>query len=824
MPIRVQHLLLASMLILSLLSKGQQYRVEGRVVSLTNEPLVNVMVRLSGEQTVFYTNDEGSFSIPSDEQPKTLQVRAQGYEPKQFSLEYNYKEHLRITLNRILVEPFNADSIITKTIANRKLNELQTANYRGSFYKKNRGFIQKVPFEIPRLSGLYLPSQKDTGLIYTSERISNFSYNSLYHFKEEIVQQQEGGVLAVKDWNFLPDFDLSLYHNKVYFRRISRRGYYSPIGSKAFSYYQFTPLGTYYEGARKVYLIGFSPQRSYEAVMQGFIALYDSTYEIAYTDYTISPETQLEFTDSIHVKQNYGYVNDAYTLFNQRLDYRVDLVGFIGLYEIDLYYTQMEYISGDELDIERGPSQMRDSIIASWPDSSWRDLRAVPLLPKERYLLTHQNNNPKLKRLFPQDDLGLFEATNWKPYKIGYKKYYRRFGRYSIYANPLYYALGFNTVEGLYARYDLPIVFHQPSGSSITITPEIRFGSADNRLKYKLGFSWFYDLTEPNQLEIEFGQTYVQFNEDQPILPVINTFYSLFLGTNFLKLYQKDYVKIGHKWELFNGFDITGSFEYAHRKPIFNRTLYTITGDRDNYTFNNPVRAPDIFSNGFREHYALTGELNIFYRFNQLYKVVNGRKININISTKTPTLYLKYRKGFDSPWSDTKYDFVEGGITFSTVIGNIGFSSFDISTGKFLTNQKVPFIDYKHFNGVQTFFLQPTVNRSAQIKQFSTLPYYDFSTNNTFFELHYEHNFDGFLFSKSRYLRYSNIHSLVGFNYLNNYTQRPFLEFFLGLDNILHAVRIEFVGGIENFAKFNPSLRLGVDFDYLYYRKNKVKF
>lgn len=814
-------LTVAAFFIFQVYGFGQQLEINGRILAADKTPINNALLIAGENQNVFYTNEAGVFSINLTEQPKNILIKAQGFEPILFSLEYNFNEFLEIIMSAVLPQTFDADSIITKAIAQRRLNEIQTQAYKGSFYKKNKAFIKKVPFQLPAISGLYVPSKSDTGLVYTSERASNFSYKDRYHYKEEIFAQQEGGFLSVKDWNNISDFHLNLYQNKIFFRNITSRGYYSPIGSSALSNYNYTPLGIYYEGKRKVYLIAFSPQRPYEAVFQGFLALYDSTYKVAYADFNISPETQMEFTDSIHVKQTFGYKNDKYTQLNQRLDYRVTLLNYVGLYEIDLYYNTFEYLNLDAVIIEKGPNKSREKIDVFKDQSIWDTIRAVPLVPKEYELLNNQNNNEQLKNLYPENELGLFADYRWKTYRAFYRKYYRRFKSYGIFVDPFYYALGFNTVEGPYLRYDLPITFYKKK-SNITLTPELRYGFSDNRLKYRLNINWFYDFKEPNEFDFEVGRVYNQFNDDQPILPSINSFYSLFLGINYLKLYQKDYVKVGHKWELFSGFDVTGSFEYADRSPLQNTTGFTLTGNPENYTFNNPVYPPFIYSNGFAKHQALTGEVSVFYKFLQLYQIINGRKTNIKV--KTPQLYLNYRKGFQTTISNTNYDFLSGGMSFGFRVGNIGYSNFDLSGGKFLTTKSLPFVDFKHFNGVQTFFLQPIVNRSTRIKQFSTLPYYDFSSRDAHFELHYEHDFDGYLFSKSRYLRYSNIHSFVGFNYLNNYEQDPFLEFFVGIDNVFHALRIEFAGGIENFAKFSPTIRFGVDFDYLYYRKNRVKF
>lgn len=801
--------------------KAQPTACKGIVLNAQNQPLAEALIQFSGSEQLWYTNEQGQFDIPLDYRPKTLFIKAQGFIPKSISLEYNYGERLTIYLSPIEASSFNADSIITKAIGRRLLNEINYTSFTANFYKKNRGYIKRVPFNIPVLSGKYVPRTSDTGMVYFSERYAHLVYKNRNRYKENIIGQQQAGSLIVKDWNFAGDFDLSLYHDKIYFRKITQRGYYSPIGSVGKSYYQYTALGTYMEQGKKVYLIGFSPQRPYEAVTQGFLALYDSSYQVAYAEFNISPETQLEFVDSLHITQNFGYVNERYTMLNQSVAYRIDLLGYAGTYQIDLFYDSLQFAPETSLEIRDSEVQHLNREQVFEDSLRWYNYRPVPLKSKEAKLLKKKNTNAQLKWEFPENDSALFEEFQWKTHELLYSKYYRQFKHYSIELDPIYFALGYNTVEGAYLRYDVPITFYRKKGN-FTLNPELRYGFADNRLKWRLSSSWFYDLLEPNQFDFEFGHVVSQFNEDEPILPVINSLYTLFLGNNYLKLFQKDYVKASHKWEIFNGFDINLSTEYAYRYPSFNRSFFTLTGTEDDFTFNNINHPPEIFSNGFAPHHALTAELGLFYRFKQLYQIINERKYNLKVLT--PEVYFNWKKGVPTDLSETNFDLISGGIGFITTVGNIGVSKFDISGGGFVNKENLPFVDFKHFDGVQTFFLQPVEDRSARIKQFSTLPYYEYSTNKAYIEIHFEHDFEGFLFSKSRYLRYSNIHSIIGMNYLNNFTEPQFVELFFGLDNIFHALKIEFAGSFDNLGQFNPALRFGVDFDYLHYRKNRAMF
>jgi len=411
-------------------------------------------------------------------------------------------------------------------------------------------------------------------------------------------------------------------------------------------------------------------------------------------------------------------------------------------------------------------------------------------------------------------------------YKNFYRGYTLRQNNWYLDLPAFYRGLGYNAVEGPYGRYVFRVGNIQ-NQEEWSLESQLRYGFADQRLKPSFTLVHNTNFKKAHSFKLKGGTDYRQLNEDEPILPVLNTAYNLLLARNYLNLFGKDYLAFEFNSQPSVGLAISTSLEYAYRYPLYNNTDLSLVNSNANFDSNNKDFSNNISAQGFDAHQALSFKFNFSYQFKQLYEVryrqrfqdlYGGRQ---NLQQRAPKLYYDFRAGIPTAFSSTNYIFQRFGLQNSFRWGNIGLSQFDISVGGFLLAENVPFIDYQHFDGVQVFFLQPSTERSAMIKQFSSLPYYNYSTNASFIELHFEHSFDGALLSQVNFIRPYKIHSLVGFNSLHLKDRRAFIELFFGLDNIFKILRLEFIAGIDNFQGIRPAMRIGFDFNYDYYKRNR---
>jgi len=121
------------------------------------------------------------------------------------------------------------------------------------------------------------------------------------------------------------------------------------------------------------------------------------------------------------------------------------------------------------------------------------------------------------------------------------------------------------------------------------------------------------------------------------------------------------------------------------------------------------------------------------------------------------------------------------------------------------------FSEYQHFIGNQTLMAMPKHYATA----FQLLPYYAYSTQQSWQQLHYSHNFGGFLFSKIPLLKKLNFQEIAGYRLLNVDGRNPYMEFSFGLDkigwNIYRFVRVDWVINYEPGKESRNGFVIGVD-------------
>ncbi len=797
---------------------AQPRSLEGQVRNSSGLPIPYALIQDINEKEPIYTDSLGNFSLPANSQKHTLKAIAPGYIPKTIVLPFNYREKLLIYLDTISGKnDFNAYELVRQARFKREENEKKYSSYRAKALKTSKAEINKVPFSFWPVSGWLLPSAKDTGIVFFSEQISEQRYYNNYSFTDSVSRFQGAGTLSLPDFTYLTDKDFSFYHNKIFMPELGYSGYFTPLSDRALQHYNLKPIGSYRDGKLIVYRIGFKPKKYGTPAFQGYFDIYDSLFTVAYANFSFKASSHLKGMDSVRVEQLYYYDNDTYRKAFQVMDFHLTINGFKGHYNSSVYYKEQEYFEAPP-SVRAGNEVLHiDSGSVSDNSKYWRQERIVALSRNERDLLKTENLNNVFKERYSRVP---YLQQPFEPLKLLYKRYIYRTDDYFFHFNPLYYGLGYNTVEGVYLRYDVPIWVYN-KGTELMLNPEVRFGFADTDFKSRLTAELTYDLGNPKKVRVEVGHVVDQFNGEDPISPLINSIYSLFFSKNYLKMYGKDFIEIAYQHEITNGFEMQSSLEYASRFPLYNHSTLVLTGTPHGFTQNNPEHPEDINSNGFDDHQALTFKAQLAYQFNQRYKMINGKKVNLKMNT--PRVYVNYRQGLPSAISQTKYNFVAGGISFTTLLGNVGYTKWDLSGGGFFNVENIEFIDYKHFNGTQTFYLQPSTYYYQSIKQFSTLGYYDMSTKQAFAEAHFEHHFNGFLLSKIGLLRKTQAHTYFGMNYLHNFTRQQFAEFFIGFDNIHNIMRMEFAAGLNNFNKLQPTFLVGIDFDILYYSRNRKK-
>jgi hypothetical protein len=713
--------------------------------------------------------------------------------------------------------------ILNLAIQQRGDNLEKYERYSAEFIETCRADISAIPFSIWLASGVFIPDKKDTGVVYRSQALIEAKYYDNFHYSQVVKVKREAGRLPIPNWHQLPAYGFSLLQDRIYLNQTFARGFISPLSNEGLKIYNYQLKDSAMADGLRIFEVNFAPRKEKYPGLSGSVWLIDSIFLPLKASFKISANNQLELMDSICLRQEYSWQNGDYKMLSQEIQLHINLFGYRGAYYIDHEFSKFQYSPDLEKDDFTGLAYYQSKREFNLDTSFWQSLSNENQYQKYYDSLGVRTSLDKQFRMYGSHRLDPVKQLN---YKYLYRGFTIRKNYWYLDLPAVYRSLGFNAVEGPYAKY----VFkagHIKDQKEWSFQGQLRYGFADRRLKPSFSLMHNINFKQAISFNLTGGSDYRQLNEDEPILPVLNTAYNLLLATNYINLFGKDYLALELNTEPRKGFAVSTRLEYANRYPLFNKSSFSFINSKADYHSNNDNFSENISPEGFEKHQALTLELNLSYQFKQLYEVrysqrfqelYEGRK---NLQQLAPKLYFDFRMGIPTAFSSTNYLFQRIGIQNSFRWGNIGLSQFDISAGGFLYSESVPFIDYQHFDGVQIFFLQPSADRSAMIKQFSSLPYYNYSTNQSFIELHYEHSFDGALLSKINFIRPYKVHSLVGFNSLHLKDRRAFIEVFFGLDNIFKILRIEFVAGIDNFTAIRPSLRIGFDFNYDYYKRNR---
>jgi hypothetical protein len=102
---------------------------------------------------------------------------------------------------------------------------------------------------------------------------------------------------------------------------------------------------------------------------------------------------------------------------------------------------------------------------------------------------------------------------------------------------------GFNTVDGWNFNYKVSFgtILQDTNKTRLSITPVFRYAFSREEPSGYLNFSM---RNKKYRLQLQGGRFIKQYNPDEPILPIVNSFMTLFLEKNLMKIYERDYLDL----------------------------------------------------------------------------------------------------------------------------------------------------------------------------------------------------------------------------------------------------------------------------------------
>lgn len=804
-------LLLILLCLVGLKSFGQ---ISGSVTDQNQNPLPYVNIYIEDSYTGTTSNDDGDYEL-NISKPGTYTVvfKYLGYKTHKETVAIKEFPYLlnaslqteNISLNEVVVKSDEnpANGIIRKTIENREKNLSKYDAFKARFYSRGLIRIQNAPEkilgqEIGDLGG-GLDSTR-SGIIYLSETVSKIQYKRPNKLQETIIASKVSGDDNGFSFNNASDVDFNFYNNTIELQN----QVISPISDYAFNYYRYELVGDFYDDNNKlINKIKVLPKREYDRVFSGYIYIVEDDWSLYALDLVVlGKQVQIPAADSIKIKQSFSYsrTDKLWALMTQTIGFNYGMFGFKGDGKFTAVYSDYDFTpTFTDRDFSRELLNFKEE--ANKKDSTyWKTFRPVPLTTEEITDYIKKDSLQTIRKSKKYLD-SVDKAQN--RFKFGnlftgytFNNSYKK-QSWSI-SSPAF-TFKYNTVQGFNG--DLTLAYKKDLDEYrryFNFELNTNYGFSDNRLRLNGRLTYKFNNVSKSFITLSGGTKAVQFNSGLKSLRFFNTGYSLYAEKNYLKLFDKHYLQLDYAEELFNGFRLTSSVSYQKRNPLFNTTDQVwIPSNELDFTSNNPLDENAFGIAPFKSHNIFKLSLTARIRFDQDYFSYPGSKVAI-INNKIPTVFLTYNKGFGATVKTYDYDALQARIAQSLDIGQLGNFQYNLKGGTFFnTDNSMGFMDFHHFNGNQL-----RARMGNYLNAFNNLPYYKFSTNKNYAELHAEHNFQGYVMNKIPLLNKLNFNLILGVHAFATKNTKPYQEYNIGIDNIgwgkFRFLRLDYVRSYQS--------------------------
>ena len=788
-------------------------QIKGVVTDNKGNPIAFANIYVKDTYTSTSSNDKGNYTLNIKKAGSyTILFQYLGYKTNKQVIEIASLPQIlnvvlveeEIQLNEVVVSKKDnpANAIIKNAIENRKENSKNTAKYTADFYSRGIFKVKDLP---KKFLGQKIDDFDDvidstrSGILYLSETISKIAFQKPDKLKETILASKVSGKDNGFSFNNAASVNFDFYDNTIEFNT----NVISPIASNAFSYYKYKFEGSFFnENNQQINKIKVIARRQTEPVFEGYIYIVEDSWAIYAIDLSISgAQMQNPALNKLTLKQNFSYNNLTKTWIKntQTIDFNAGIFAFKFNGTFNYVYSNFEFPEqfakktfGNQILSFENNANKKD-------DDFWNKMRPIPLTIEESddyrkkdVLQTKKKSQKYLDSIDKKHNKFEFSDV-----LFGYS-YQNSFKKWDIaYKAPLA-STSFNTVQGWNTAIGFSYnTYNDDNRTYKDFGLKMQYGFSDKKFRPTFTYRQKFNNIDKSTISFSAGNKVSQFNRNNPISDFVNQISTLFFKDNYSKLFEKNFAEINFSREVTNGLFMRANVEYAERKPLFNSTDFSIIKKDKAYTSNNPLDENDNLSAGFDRNTIV--KLNLFAKINfgQKYFSRPNGKYNLP-DDKYPTLNLFYEKGFAASQNTLNFDLFSASLTQTKTLSNKGELNYNIKAGKFFNANSISFVDFKHFNGNQTHIGQS----DSYVNVFNLLPYYGASTNNSYFEAHFEHNDKGFIMNKIPLLNLLKSQLVLGFHNLALPDRKPYQEFSVGLDNLgfgkFRLFRLDYVRSYQN--------------------------
>ena len=806
-----QRLLYTSILLLFTASLFSQIR--GKITDTSGQVLPYATIYVENSTVGTTTNLEGVYSFNLKSGTHRLVYQFVGYKSvaKTVTLEDGKElildivlEEESVTLSQIVVSAEAEDpayAIIRKAISKRKFYKNQLDRYAVDLYIK--GLIRTLDapesmmgMEVGDMSGI-LDSTRN-GVVYLSESKSKLYYKNPDQFKEVMYASKVAGDIDGVSFNQFSDANYSFYDQHINFGR----NLLSPIADNALKYYRYQLVGTTIDKyGHQVNKIKVKPKSKNDPCFHGLIYIMDDSWRIHSTDMAFTgAASKVMIFDTINIKQLYIPTDQdkPWVLFSQVMDFKMSLLAFKFSGTFSYFFSNymindasIDGVFSDEVFKIEASANEKDSLF-------WEAERPVPITLEER---NDYKKKDSLEVLWKSETyLDSVDRVNnkfkWFSLLAGYTYAKTYHNRYITLKSPLN-TLSFNPFQGYRVAANVRYrKWNKKETAYFTVEPTVSYGFSEKKWRGSMLMQKLFNSIDYRTIAIELGRKINQLNENNPINEWFNSFSSLIKKENNLRLFQKDFIRIAARREIFNGWMARANVEYADRISLSQTT---------NHSWRKRDEVYDqIAFQTFEPHKTLFGSVRVRWRPGQKYMTFGDERVFQR--SKWPDFYLNYKRAFKINDQSPNYDFLKLSMRDPYLgIGLWGYFSYNLEVGGFLKKDNVPFIDHYHIEGNPLNFIL----NSNYLSRFKSVDNYQLSTTENFGVLFSEYHLDGRLMDNIPGVRNWGIKTVFGFNIAKINTDE-IMEASIGLEDIgiggVSLFRVDYAWSFTTTDLFNHGI------------------
>ncbi|MFA6275733.1 MAG: DUF5686 and carboxypeptidase regulatory-like domain-containing protein [Pedobacter sp.] len=787
------NLLLILVLASYTISFAQQYQISGKVTETDGEIIPFASIYVKNTAKGVSANADGVYKLTLDKGSYTLVYKAIGFKTVEHTVTLNsdliVNQKLAsesYTLKNVIIRPNAEDpayEIIRQAIKNRKIHLNEVDEYSSNVYIKG---LQKLVGAPKKFFGRDIQKTLDLdtnrkGILYLSESQSVFGFKRPNQIHEEMVSSKVSGRNNSFSFNKASDLIINFYENLLLGGTgLSSRSFVSPIADNALFYYRYKLLGTTEENGVTINKIEVTPRRTNDPVFRGIVYIADDSWRLMGTNLTLTEDAGINFVDTLNISQKFIKIENVYMPSDIKFQFNGNVLGFkfegyyVGIYSDYNIHPNFpkNYFTAEILKVTKAVNK-KDSLY-------WMNARPIPLTDEEKY--DYKKKDSIAMRKTSKHYLDSLEKENnefgiGKMILTGYtinKRYEKKY----ISFDPLLRSVFYNTVEGFGLKYGITFRKNLEDRKSYSIRPEARYGFSNHVFTANISGNYYYDPLKRASIGASFGSDISDLNRYGSMSLLSNSINTLLFERNLSKFYKKEFANINSTRELADGLQASASIDYSKNYTLQNTSTYKLRDLKDEeYTSNNPF-TPTTETPLFPTYTSVSISAGLTYTIGQKYITRPDGKFYQE--SKYPRFQLGYRKGLKGVLnSDVDYDLLSVEVYQDRIsTGLLGYSSFVVGAGKFLNNTTVFYPDMKHFRGNNSTIFPPN------LRKFRFLDFYQYSTSREYVEIHFEHNFAGFMLNKIPLLRKLKLEETVGVNYLTQPGKRNYKEFYFGIERL----------------------------------------